>query len=336
MERHPEPGRAEHGQVVGPVPHGDGLAGVDPLLLRDGLQKVRLRRRVHDLPDDTARHDPVHDLQFVGVHVVEPEDLLQVLCEVREASGQDGRLEAHPPQCPDQPLGALREGQAVSNDLQCRFWQSLQHRHPLLQALPEVDLAPHGRLSDGCHLISNPGLDGQLVNHFVLDQSRVHVEHRQTPEPPVDVVLLKAQVNGQFAAQRHQLVAQACLVWHLPTEPHLDAGAADVVPARVQRVPAGPAAPRQSRDDVDVEVVLDDQVADGRQVLPRQVPGQQREDPLRQARLVHPFLVLLVRDGLGVECQPQLMGGEQQVLRHRGLVGGLGDADHDPEHELLV
>ena len=59
----------------------------------------------------------------------------------------------------------------------------------------EIQLAAHGGFGDRADAVEGPGLAGQLVDHFVLNQRRVHVERNEPANPPVDVVALPGEID---------------------------------------------------------------------------------------------------------------------------------------------
>ena len=80
-------GDAEHRQVVGAVPHGDNLLQVYALLLGQLAQQLRLAVAIHDGSLYLPRHQTVGDVQLVGVHVIDPQVLLQIAGKVGETAG---------------------------------------------------------------------------------------------------------------------------------------------------------------------------------------------------------------------------------------------------------
>ena len=64
-----------------------------------------------------------------------------------------------------------------TNVIQRRHRHSAQRRDPLAQALGEVELTAHRTLGDRRHRLASAGVIGDELDHLVLDERRVDVEH---------------------------------------------------------------------------------------------------------------------------------------------------------------
>ena len=71
-----EAGFAEHGQVVGAVADGDRLFQADAFLGGDFPQQLRFALAVDDLSDHPAGNLAVFDFQFVGVDIINAQQIL--------------------------------------------------------------------------------------------------------------------------------------------------------------------------------------------------------------------------------------------------------------------
>ncbi len=204
VERDPQSGFLQHGQVVGAVAHGDHLLQMDVFLEGQQFQQLGFPLSIHDLMKVFPGKFPVFDLQFVGKNVVEPQLGFQVISEVGESPGKDGGAVAVLFQRAQQAFGASGNGQVFGNFFHHRFVQSFQQRNPFFKTFLKIDLAPHGAFGDLFHLIAYAGPLRQLVDHLGLDQRGVHVETYQTPAAAVDVVFLKSNVDARFGGDVHE------------------------------------------------------------------------------------------------------------------------------------
>ncbi len=69
-------GFTEHGQVVGAVTYGDDLFQADAFLGRNVFQQVGFALAVDDLADNPASDLAILDFQFVGMDVINAQQLL--------------------------------------------------------------------------------------------------------------------------------------------------------------------------------------------------------------------------------------------------------------------
>ena len=133
VERHAEPSRGDHVQVVRAVAHRDRLGQRDPGLGGEPAQRVRLPRTV----DDGAAQPPGQlargDLELVGGHVVDAELGRQRLDHLDEAAADDAGLVAQAAQRPDQRARARGQPQPGPDLVQHPGRQPGQQRHPLPQ-----------------------------------------------------------------------------------------------------------------------------------------------------------------------------------------------------------
>ncbi len=87
MEGDSQPGQREHGQVVGPVTHGNGLGQVYLFHLCDEPEQLCLATAVHHLAQVASREvSGLVYLQLVGIDIIYAELLLQVFPEEGESA----------------------------------------------------------------------------------------------------------------------------------------------------------------------------------------------------------------------------------------------------------
>ena len=90
MEGDAQSGFRQHGQVIGPVAHGNRLRQVHVLHLGDELQQFGFAASVHDFAHVASRQFAVFNLEFVGVDVINVIFAFQVVAEISESTRKDG------------------------------------------------------------------------------------------------------------------------------------------------------------------------------------------------------------------------------------------------------
>jgi hypothetical protein len=90
--------------------------------------------------------------------------------------------------------------------------------------LLKVQLALHRAFCNFRYLRPDTRLYRQLVNHFLLNQGRVHVKADQAPGTAEEVVLLESDIGSHFCSQLQKLLAHGKLVADLATDKKLDTG----------------------------------------------------------------------------------------------------------------
>mmetsp|Transcript_36771 Transcript_36771/g.82857 ORF Transcript_36771/g.82857 Transcript_36771/m.82857 type:complete len:224 (-) Transcript_36771:480-1151(-) len=195
MESYTKPSEFEHGDIVGTIAYCNDLLERQALLLCDLLQELCLPVAVDDLSLHLSCEFSILEVQLVGVHIVNPQFLLQGASKVREAPGQDSNLVAQPLEVCDQSRSSFGDGKSFGDVLQDVLVHALEESHAPLEAFLEVQLPAHGCFCDFCYLLSNIRLLCQLINDFALYQSRVHVEKDQAPVSSVEIIVLYSDVD---------------------------------------------------------------------------------------------------------------------------------------------
>ena len=127
--------------------------------------------------------------------MVNAEPLLQMSTKPGKAAGQNGGAVAKCLQGSDQPFCTFSQLQTGANPLQRGFIQPLQQGNPLTKAFIEIQLASHRLFGDFRNLFTHSRFACQLVNHFGLDQGRVHVEGHQSPVAAEGSILLEGDIQ---------------------------------------------------------------------------------------------------------------------------------------------
>jgi len=76
MKRHAHPGNAQHGNIVGAIPHGYRLFQAEVFGQGDALQQFSFLRPVNDLAQHPPSELAVDNFQAVGVDIIEAQLLL--------------------------------------------------------------------------------------------------------------------------------------------------------------------------------------------------------------------------------------------------------------------
>ena len=107
-----------------------------------------------------------------------------------------------------QPLEDLAELLRAGRDDDCGLealedvgGDTLEERDARLQAGCEVELAVHCALGDGRDLVLDADEGRDLIDDFLLDQRRVHVEDAEPPVPPEHVRGLQDDLAVPFALE---------------------------------------------------------------------------------------------------------------------------------------
>ena len=90
----------------------------------------------------------------------------------------------------------------------------------------KVQLATHCTLGDCADLLTYPGLDGEFIDHFSLDQGGIHIEGHQPAIAAVHIVLLEGEIDFQSRGNLKQLPPKTVHVRQFTTHRKLHAGLA--------------------------------------------------------------------------------------------------------------
>mmetsp|Transcript_44672 Transcript_44672/g.101137 ORF Transcript_44672/g.101137 Transcript_44672/m.101137 type:complete len:274 (+) Transcript_44672:393-1214(+) len=93
--------------------------------------------------------------------------------------------------------------------------------HPGLEGLEKVQLATHGSLCYGLHLLLHTHELRQFVDNLLLDQRAVHVKNHKASHPTVHVVTLESKVRTLCLDRLQQLFGEGGGI-QLPWQVHCD------------------------------------------------------------------------------------------------------------------
>ena len=179
MECHTEPGGPEHVQIVGTVADSDARLQGNVLLRGPRPKAVLLDGAVHDLTDHSSGELPVDDLEVVGAPVVELEALGEGRKDLVETPGHNGDGVPGLVIRRDELFGAGGEEHGLAHSIDDLLGKSLQCPDAGVQALGEVELAPHGRLRDGGDLGALARVLGEELDDLLLDEGRIDVHDQE-------------------------------------------------------------------------------------------------------------------------------------------------------------
>ena len=329
-EGYTEAGDSEHRQVVGTVADGNGLLHLQTFLACQLSEQVGFALRIDDRLDRHARALAVDHFQFVGEHVVDTQLGLQLLGEVGEATGEDGGLVTQALEFGEQGLGTFGQAQRRTDLVQHADIQALEQRQALLEAGTKIQLATHGPLGDFRDLLADTGGLGQFVDHFSLDQRRVHIEHRQTAIAAEQRVLLEGDIDVQFLRDAEEFGTQGLRIGRLAAHGKLDAALA-LLRRGVQRDTAG-----QAIDVIDIEFVLGGDGTDPLQLLGGDLAGQQGNDVAGLALAIDPVAVVGFGNRSETHLLVQFVAGEKQILEDRRALLGVRNFHQDAEGQGVM
>ena len=194
-----EPGFCQHGDVVGPVAHGQNLPVAQTEFGAVFAQQVGFGLCVDDAAVQTACQAAVVGVEQVGMGVVEAEAGLQAVGEKGEAARYQHEFHAVLFAFAQEVFRAGRQFQhLVVHFLQHAFRQSGQQADAFAQRLFEVQFAAHGLFGNRRHLFFQPDSGGNFVHAFYGNQCRIHVADNQSEVGERD--------GGQYGVVDFQLV----------------------------------------------------------------------------------------------------------------------------------
>ncbi|MNN19491.1 hypothetical protein D3C81_1327350 [compost metagenome] len=234
-----------------------------------------------------------------------------MLGEVSETARQDRGFVAQTLELGKQGLGALGQAQRGADLVEHANIQALEQGQTLFEAGAEVQLTTHGPFGDFRHLLAHASGLGQLVDHFGLDQGRVHIEHRQTAVATEQRVLLEGDVDVQLLGHAEELGTQGLRIGRLATDRKLDATLA-LLDRRIQSHTAG-----KTVDMVDVQPVLGGNRTDPLQLFGSHLAGQQSHDVTGLALTFDPALVVSFGNRRETDLLIEFVARKQNIFQNR-------------------
>ena len=211
---------------------------------------------------------------------------------------------------PNESIRTVVEYNRLSGIKQCLLRQSRQQLYAFGKALPELNLTAHGALGDRGDLRTHPVPTGKLIDHFHIDQRRVHIKGNQPTIAPIHRICLHAEIEGQLARCAHEIGLQSTVVVEIAAQTHFDAGAFRLANTGQRD------APRQPAYAIDVQSMACDHGSDGRELLTREARREHRDDVARFALLRHPFAIARLGDRCEAQRHTDLPRLRLKVVEH--------------------
>lgn len=179
-ESNAKPGAVEHGEIVGPVAHGEGFLKRNLMGAGEPQKRVLFRRPAEHRRRHPAGDRAVFDQQFVGLAGLKPDGFRHPVREEMKTAGNERGDRAHGVHGRHQRARAGRYGDAFFEDFfQRRGGQSLKHGDARAERAFKLKLTAHRPFGDGGDFRAFAGDVGKLVDAFLFDDGRIHVGDQQ-------------------------------------------------------------------------------------------------------------------------------------------------------------
>lgn len=311
VERDTESGGLEHVDVVRPIADGNDLVGRDALRRCDVFEQRGLPLPVDDRSVELAGQHTASSREPIGEGVVEVEFLFQAVGEEREAATDDRDLEPEALQGPDERAGPRREVETFPCSFEDFDGLAGKERNPSPQRFLEVEVALHRGFGDRGNLAAAANDIGDKIDHLVLYERRVDVEHDEALGPASHAFALDSNIEGGRRGSRGQQHVSKLIA----------------VAARHSEFVAVDRVPRQSFDPIDVVAALGDHRRYRVQVRRRHLLAEDSDDPAERSydrRRV---------DDLKIDVEAMLPTEEQRILQQ---VVARRHVDHDAERDVAA
>ena len=136
--------------------------------------------------------------------MIEPELGLEVIGERREPSGHDADLHAKTLECGDERLRPRSQLDTGASVVDHGCVQAGQRPDTFSQRRLEVDLSGHCSRGDLPDPVGGPGALSEKLDHLVLDERRIDVEHHETLGATVDAFGLNRQIDAVLPGDLEQ------------------------------------------------------------------------------------------------------------------------------------
>ena len=144
-----------HGQVIGPISHGNGLVQGQAIFLCPLTEFFHFDILGHDVPIGFSGQETIDHFQVIGLDVINADLLRQAVYRFMKTARNQTHLVATGMEFIHQFLGPLVEMDAGKNLIENGLGQALEGSYPFFQSLFKVQFAPHGPLGDGSNLLAN-------------------------------------------------------------------------------------------------------------------------------------------------------------------------------------
>jgi len=198
MQRHAEPGGTQHWQVISAVANSQCLRNRNVVRRGDFVQLVVLGVLVDNRFCNGTGQGVALELENVGMRLIKPDALGDVISKESEATGHQDRMSAI-------GLHGVHEGAATgcvgdaftTHFLDALAVQTLKQCNPRVERSREIEFAIHCPRCDIRHLFLETKRVGEFIYAFFVDHGGIHVrdEHLLAPVGEGDV----RGIDGQIA-----------------------------------------------------------------------------------------------------------------------------------------
>src|SRR6266702_5742478 len=119
-----------------------------------------------------------------------------------EAARQNGSLVPEKLERANQALGPFGQRNRVKQPMYALRWESLEQSDSAGKTLIEAQLPAHRGFGNARHAFAGPHHLCQLVDHFALNKSGIHIEREQAPIATEDAFPLEGDVDREFLRRR--------------------------------------------------------------------------------------------------------------------------------------
>ena len=303
-------GNAEHGNIVGAIADCDNLLKRNPLATSNFGQQQGLASSVDDRRDDPACHLAIDYFQFIRMNGINAQALLQRSSKERESAGENGRLVAKQSQRLHKAFRPFGQRNAVQQAMGALRREPLEKRDTAGKTFIESQLSAHGRFGDTNHLVSHARHLCKLVNHFALNERRIHVESKEPAITAEDAFTLKCNINGQSLRGGKKRRAHGHLARTLAADSQLHAG--------VRRLGVRRKLSREAIDPVDVHVVCGDDSAHLRKLFGGNRTAKHGNNEMVRSKPESPVLDRILRNHFEMRLETEFASAVLQCQFERG------------------
>ena len=224
MKGHAETRRANIGRSFAPSPIAIDCASAMPSLRHSVRKQPRLAFGIDDVADHGAGYDAVARLECVRVHVVDAEFALQPIADMHESARDDRGAVSEVLERENQPARTVGERHGGRNVVKRSGRQALSASATRRRKLSLKSISPRIARSviaatSSAHAVHSC----EFVDHFHLDQRRVHIERDEAPIAAINGVFLNAEVERETAGRFEQFGFQPPRIGEFAAQRNFDA-----------------------------------------------------------------------------------------------------------------
>jgi tRNA dimethylallyltransferase len=183
VERHANPGGGQHRQIVRTIADRYRLRERNPVMGCQSKQRLALGLAGHDRRLHRASNAALPKFETVGDDVIETELCGDPFGEDREPARDKRSNGSSSPHRGDQLPRAWRQPNAADRFFENAIFHAFEQADARLECRGKIDLAVHRAVRDFRNLRSKPKEIRQLVQHFILDDRRLHIGDEKALAP---------------------------------------------------------------------------------------------------------------------------------------------------------